>query len=212
MTRMMPETSPISEAVGHEGGERRGLSRRALLLGTSVVAVVAALPAVQAAPAVAKVVKPPLPTWIVGTPGEANHEVIRAATREAAIQFRADPCDFEDDADADPASGEGGPACECCACTDRSGYEATRVAQWDGRPSASITDSDWLDAGFDAICARCGDTATRDDNGCNVAGEAICGGCMKLADWDIVDPEYAAELRAEAESLDPTADTGGRGM
>lgn len=196
-------TPAITPELRERAGKDRPISRRGFLLGTSAVAVAAALPGVPAAPAVAKVAAAPLPTWIVGTPGEWDHEVIRAATREAAIAFRAEACDFEDDPDADPNNGDGGPSCECYACTDRSGYEATRVAAWDGRPKGSITDCDWLEAGFDARCDRCDDVATQEDNGRNVSGKAICGDCMTLADWDIVDPEYAAELRAEqADGID----------
>lgn len=186
------------------------LTRRGLLIGSSAVAVAAALPSITA-PVVAKAAKAPLPTWIVGTPGESDFEVIRAATREAAIRFRAEACEFDDDPDADPASGEGGEACECCACTDRGGYEATRVAAWDGRPEASITNGDWVDVGFDGICDRCGDPASRDDNGHNIGGKAICGDCMTLADWEIVNPEYAAELRAEADDATPSHPAGDQG-
>ncbi|GAA0235697.1 hypothetical protein LNAOJCKE_0900 [Methylorubrum aminovorans] len=181
------------------GRERAGLSRRALLLGTSAVAVAAAMPAAQIAPAVAKVAKPALPTWIVGTPGEWDGEVIRAATREAAIRLRCEECEFEDSPDADPASGEGGPECECEACYEGRGYEATRVAEWDGRPVDTIGGGDWLDVGREAICDRCNYETSEDAGGHNIGGKAVCEDCMTLADWDIVDPERAAELRAEQE-------------
>lgn len=167
------------------------LNRRSLLASVGAAAVVAGLPAVANVPAVpAKAVKPPVPTWIVGTPGEADHEVIRAATREAAILLRAEACEDDDDPDQ--------PGCECCACTDRDGYQATRVASWDGRPQESIGDADWLQAGFDTTCSRCGYEASREAGDQIVSGKVVCCCCMKLADWEIVDLERAAEMRAEA--------------
>lgn len=175
------------------------ISRRALLLGTSAVAVAAALPAVQVAPVAAKVAKPPMPTWIVGTPGEWDHEVIRAATREAAVRLRCEECEFEGSPDADPASGEGGPECECEACYESRGFEATRVPEWDGRSADSIGGGDWLVVGREALCDRCGYETSADACGHNVGGKAVCEDCLTLADWDIVDPERAAELRAEQE-------------
>ena len=186
-----------SETRAPVGARERGISRRALLLGTSAVAVAAALPAVPVAPAVAKAAKPPLPTWIVGTPGEWDHEVIRAATREAAIAFRAEGCEFEEDPDEE--EGLGGPNCACEDCTARAGYEATRVPQWDGRPIQSIGGGDWLDIGNETICSRCDYETAKENGGHNVGGKAVCEDCMTLADWDIVDPERAAELRAEQE-------------
>lgn len=186
-----------SETRAPVGAREDGISRRALLLGTSAVAVAATLPAVPVAPAVAKVAKPVLPTWIVGTPGEWDGEVIRAATREAAVLLRCDECEFDGDADANPADGEGGPECECETCYAGRGYEATRVAEWDGRPMESIGGGDWLDVGCEAICDRCSYETSEDAGGRNISGKAICEDCMTLADWDIVDPERAAELRAE---------------
>jgi hypothetical protein len=192
-----PPTASLVSAV--EGK----LSRRALLLGTSAVAVAAVLPVAPVVQAVAKPVAPPLPTWIVGTPGEGDHYVIRALTYEDAVRFRCEPCWYADDPD--PEEGVGGPDCECCDCTSNRGYEATRVQAWDGRRKDSITGGDWVEAGFQADCSRCGYEATRDDNGRSIGGEAVCGDCMTLADWDIVDPEYAAELRAEQEPHIPVS-------
>lgn len=186
-----------SETRAPVGARERGISRRSLLLGTSAVAVAAALPAVQAAPAVAKVAKPPMPTWIVGTPGEWDHEVIRAATREAALLLRCDECEFADEPDEE--EGLGGPNCECEFCIARHGYEATRVPSMDGKPVEQIGSGDWLDAKFCANCERCSYETDFDCGGHNVGGKAVCEDCMTLADWDIVDPERAAELRAEQE-------------
>ncbi|WCS27282.1 hypothetical protein LOK46_10820 [Methylobacterium sp. NMS14P] len=170
------------------------VSRRAFLASAGAVAAVAGLPAGASVPVapIAKAVKPPLPTWIVGTPGEWDHEIIRAATREAAVLLRCDECEGEDDEDF-----AGPDGCECEPCLARGNYEATRVTQWDGRPEASIGSGDWLDIGSEAICSRCDYETAKEMCGHNVAGKAVCEDCMTLADWDIVDPEHAAELRAE---------------
>lgn len=168
-------------------------SRRNFLALSGAAIAASVVPFTAAAAPVAAVVKAPLPTWIVGTPGEWDHEIIRAATREAAICFRAEECD----ADEDDEPPEGG-FCECCACTDAAGYEATRVPQWDGRPVKAISSGDWLDVEFCANCERCG-YETDHEYGHSVSGKAICEDCMTLADWDIVDPERAAEMRADLE-------------
>lgn len=166
-------------------------NRRNFLALSGAAIAASIVPFTAAAAPVAAVAKAPLPTWIVGTPGEWDHEIIRAATREAAIRFRAEECD----ADEDDEPTEGG-FCECCACTDAAGYEATRVPQWDGRPVKSIGSGDWLQVAFAANCERCSHE-TDHDTGYNVAGKAVCEDCMTLEDWDIVDPELAAEKRAD---------------
>lgn len=178
-------------------GANTNLSRRAFLASASAAAVVAGLPAGASVPVapVAAASKPLLPAWIVGTPGEPDHEIIRATTREAAIRFRAEECEFSDEPDEE--EGLGGPDCECCACFERNGYEATRVEAWDARPTASIKDVDWLKAGFDATCVRCGYEASQDDGSRAVGEQVVCYECLTLADWDAIDPEHAAELRAE---------------
>lgn len=151
-------------------------------------AVAEAVPIPTAAPAV------PMPTWIVGTPGESDHEVVRAVTREAAIRFRAEDCEVVECGD------EPFEACDCGACTARDGYEATRTSAWDGRPEESITAGDWIAEGFDACCDRCGHECSQDGGARSVNGVAVCEDCLTLADWDIVDPDLAAEMRAERQN------------
>lgn len=53
-------------------------------------------------------------------------------------------------------------------------------------------------AGF---CARCDAPVYADDDGSVqlVDGKPVCDDCMTLDDWDIVDPEFAAELRDRGE-------------
>ncbi|KMO18865.1 hypothetical protein [Methylobacterium indicum] len=166
------------------------LSRRGVL-GSALGAIAARfLPVIPAAPVVAAPTKALLPAWIVGTPGEPDHEVIRALTREAAIALRCDECEGDDDGLTDQ------PDCECEFCTSNRGYEATRVPAWDAK--CIVTDGDWLAAGFDANCARCGEQTSRDDGGEIVQGKPVCGCCLTLADWRLIDPERAAEMEADA--------------
>lgn len=169
------------------------LSRRGVLgaaLGAIVARFVPALPAISAVPAVAAPANLLLPAWIVGTPGEPDHEVVRALTREAAIAFRCDGCDGDDDGLVNQ------PGCDCYSCSEQGGYEATRVAEWDDKPV--VTDGDWMAAGFETRCDRCDYEVSYDLGGRVVQGKPVCDECLTLADWRLVDSERAAEMEAEA--------------
>lgn len=173
------------------------LSRRGVI-GSALGAIITHfLPAIPAAPAAAAPAQAPLLAWIVGTPGEPDHEVVHAATREAAIAFRCDGCEGDDDGVVNA------PGCECYACTEQGGYEATRVPEWDGK--RDVTDAEWMAAGFETMCSRCGYEASRDEGGRVVRDKPVCGCCMTTADWRLVEPEVADELEAEAlEAQAPT--------
>jgi hypothetical protein len=172
------------------------LSRRELLIGAAAMAAVANIPTLPDVAAPTEII----PAWAVGTPGEFNWQHIVARTAEEAERiFRAEWCD-------DSCEGEEEAPCgECDACT--LDIDATRVKAWDGK--TDIFSADWLDAGLGTYCSRCSYECFADNGAKNVNGEAVCEECMKLADWDIVDPEYAAELRDEALSL-PRPDRGGQ--
>lgn len=182
------------------------LSRRGVM-GVALGAIFARfLPAMSAAPvaaAVAPTSTAPLLTWIVGTPGEWNHQVIRAPDLKTALWLRAEECE-DDGTD---------PDCCCDACMDGRGLEATRVPAWDGKPEDSITSGDWLRANFGAACSRCGEETDGIDAGHAVGPEAVCECCMTLADWRIIDPDYAAEMEAEAlaDAVDTPAPSQTRG-
>lgn len=169
------------------GGE---LSRRGILGSALGLIVARFLPAASVAPVAAAPAKALLPAWIVGTPGEPDHEVVRALTREAAIAFRCDDCDGDDDGLINQ------PGCECYACCERGNYEATRVAEWDAKPI--VTDGDWMAAGFETRCDRCDYEVSYDLGGRVVQGKPVCDECLTLAEWRLVDPERAAEMEAEA--------------
>lgn len=182
------------------------LSRRDFLGSAAAVAlVVAAPPALGAAP-IATPIKTPM--WAVGTPGDFNWQPIAARDRDAAIRIWAKANGYtqgeyeciatvaEQDVSPCPTSGP----CARCGCEDVAAaavdLDAERVQAWDaldGEPEAG----DWIDAGLGAICSRCGIECFGDDGAHAINRKAVCEECMTLADWDIADPEHAAELRAE---------------
>lgn len=65
---------------------------------------------------------------------------------------------------------------------------------WDSKQC--VTNGDWIRAGMGTHCTRCGYETTQ-DGGYAIGDDAICEDCMTLADWDIVDPEWAAEFRGD---------------
>lgn len=161
------------------------ISRREVLIGVAAAAIAASapssIPAILPAPA-AEVI----PAWAVGTPGEFNWQHVIARTAEQAESiFRAEWC-------SDSCEGEHDSPCgECGWCTLE--VVAERKPIWDGK--AETSSGDWLLADMGAICSRCGYETFAEEGGHAVGGEAVCSECMTLTDWDIVDPEHAAELR-----------------
>lgn len=161
--------------------------REALLIGAGAVAALA-VPS-SAAIATTPSVAAPLPAWIVGTPGEFDWQHVVSQTAEEAIRnyccekIGGDGCE------------EGGaPDCDCEWCCTIGSLEAERKAMWDGKDK--VSPGDWLRSGTGHICSRCGYETFPEENGHGVGDEAVCEECMTLADWDIVDPERAAEIRA----------------
>jgi hypothetical protein len=158
------------------------INRRDVLIGVAAVAAAAKLPTAGAVAKPAEVI----PAWAVGTPGEFNWQHIVARTAEKAERvFRAENCDFE--CEEDTLCGE----CEGCTME----VVAERKPVWDGLENP--TSADWLRAGSGTYCSRCSYETFPEENGHPVGDEAVCEECMTLADWDIVDPERAAELRAQ---------------
>jgi hypothetical protein len=134
----------------------------------------------------------PLPVWLVGTPGEYNWQAVRALTEvEARLRW---VCDFVGDDKCDDG-GEPKDDCDCDFCCNFRDVDAQRYPQLDAKDT--ITPADWLKVGVGHVCSRCGEEAGPDDAHA-VGAEAVCEYCMKLADWDIVDPERAAEIREDA--------------
>ena len=169
------------------------ISRRDVLVGTAAIVAVANLPTIpmQATPVEV------LPAWVVGSEGEFNWQHIIARTEREAKKFFAQECgDYEDDCDhADYTEG-----CDCCEAI--AAYDAERKPMWDGVPYDSITPGDWLRSGTGHVCSRCSYETFPQEGGHGVGKEAVCEECMELADWDIVDPERAAEIRAEMADWD----------
>jgi hypothetical protein len=167
-----------------------------LALGAAA-AVAAAIPAQAAAP----VSQAATPAWIVGTPGEYNWQAIFAKTEEEAIRLWVE----EETGLEGCERGEASDDCDCeFCCSLYSDLDAERVKEFDGK--TDITPGDWLSAGKGHICSRCGYETSRDEGGKAIGKEAVCSDCMTLADWDIVDPERAAEIRAD-QAEEPTPST-----
>jgi len=157
------------------------MNRRELLLGSTALIISVNIPAIEisAKPEV-------IPAWIVGTPGEFNWQHIIAKTAEKAERiFRDENCEFECE--------EGSPCGECYGCTME--VIAERKPILDG--IVNPTPADWLRAGSGTYCSRCSYETSPEENGHPVADEAVCEECMTIADWDVIDPKHAADLREE---------------
>jgi len=171
--------------------------REVMALGAATVAA-AALPAGSpvAAAGTPGCSAPIPPAWAVGPPdGDFNWISAVGSEHEAKLEWlnswrgrESMKC---------LRGGELKEGCECDNCEDYSRLEVTRQEGWDGK--AEIKPGDWLRGGMGCMCSRCSYETFEEANGHAVGDEAVCEECMTLADWDIVDPERAAELRAEAE-------------
>jgi len=157
------------------------VSRRTAL-GLAVGAVAAPLlPEALAAPAVSQA--PLFPAWTVGTPGEFNWRSIFAPNAQRAIEIwaEAESIDAEDIEGMDVEARE----------------EPGLDPDTEGEHEMSLQDARKLAWGH--ICDRCGTEAASWEWSI-VETDAICDDCMTLADWQIADPEHAAELREEMEA------------
>jgi hypothetical protein len=146
------------------------------------------IPAIAAPPPIAA---PPGRAWLVGTPGEFDWQVTRAPDVTTAMRFWAEDQYGECDCAAVRASGDD-PGYLCDAC--RAEVAAVRVEAFDA--IADPSPGDWLRAGHGHVCTRCFTETHNESDGRAVGSEAVCEECLTLADWDIIDPERAAEMRA----------------
>ena len=164
------------------------IDRRELLVGAATLAASASISSLPSLAAPDEIV----PAWVVGSDGEFNWQHIIAKTEREALRMFAQECgDYEEDcAHADHQEG-----CDCCEAI--ASYAAERKPMWDGKNYDEITPGDWLRAGTGHICSRCSYETFPEEGGHGVGNEAVCEECMTLADWDAIDPERAAEIRAE---------------
>jgi hypothetical protein len=166
------------------------LSRREVFIGAAAVVAAASIPAISAIPAAAAPAEL-IPAWVVGSEGEFNWQHVVARTERQALRFFAQECgDYEEDCDHDSHQDD----CDCCDAI--ASYTAERKPMWDGKREGEITPGDWLRSGTGHVCSRCSYETFPEEGGHGVGNEAVCEECMELADWDIVDPERAAEIRA----------------
>lgn len=177
------------------------LTRRHLVAGAAAVAVAPIVPA-QAFPGAPPA--PLFPAWQVGVEDGMNWRVIFAETAERALQlFReeiglCEGCDGLRCAELDT---EG----DC----EHSGLEARQASAKIIPPSehegeTAISNEEMRRLGWSHHCDRHHDVC--DDWQIVTRGkksEIVCDDCMEIEDWEIVDPEYARELRLE-EAADGT--------
>lgn len=166
------------------------LSRRAFVCSAAATAGAMTLPAMTAvAPLGAR--GEPLRYWIAGTPGESNWECFLTKTAsEAENAWRNENLHECNCPEIREETGDPEEFCESCS------VEVGSQPFDPQDPEKGVVGADWLRNGCGFCCARCGDETDHND-GYPVGDDAVCSYCMTLADWDIVNPERAAELRAE---------------
>jgi hypothetical protein len=140
-----------------------------------------------------------LPAWFVGTAGEWDWEFVRGATEEDAIlNYLAEQglgivCEAVEEGEPAPPDD-----CDCEFCMVKGRVDAERKPRLDNvrRP----TKAQMFENGLGQHCDRCDYEAYPSESGYVVGAEVVCSDCMMIADWEVVDPERAAELRAEKET------------
>ena len=135
---------------------------------------------------------PTLSAWAVGTIDNFDWRHVNASTVEEAKRIWL--CD---EGIRQVCDQPGRAGCDCEHCYTTANLLVERKPEWDGKEEA--TRADWIRAEMGACCSRCGEETygIGDDPGHAVGDEAVCHECMTLADWDVVDPDKAAELREE---------------
>lgn len=168
--------------------------REALKIGVGTIAALAVPVSSVAAMTRSVAAAETIPAWVVGTPGEFDWQHIIAKTEREAIRIFA--CDAgNDDFEEECDHKEYRDGCDCCEALSQ--FDAERKPMWDGKPEGQITAGDWMRSGTGHICSRCSYETFPGEGGHGVGAEAVCSECMTLADWDIIDPEHATELRAQ---------------
>ena len=84
----------------------------------------------------------------------------------------------------------------CAYCDIAPSYDAYRVEVFDTL-ERDPTGAEWFSAGLGTHCDRCGFETHPETGGVAIGKFAICEDCLTLADWDVIDPQRAAEMRAE---------------
>jgi hypothetical protein len=168
--------------------------RHALQLGAAALtaAIVPATTAIAQAPTL-------LPAWFVGTAGEWDWEFVRGATEQDAIlnylgeRGLGITCEAVEEGEPVPPED-----CDCEVCMVIGRVDAERKTGLDN--VRNPTKAQMFENGLGQYCDRCDYEAYPNESGYVVGSEVVCSDCMTIADWDVVDPERATELRAEKET------------
>lgn len=167
------------------------MDRRTFIASAAAVTAIPMPNLVAAAPVMPAMVAP---AWAVGSPGEFDWIHATGTEHDARIEWLNS---YHGVTDCEQGGEQPRPECECEFCGNYHGVEVERIEAWDGKEQ--LTKADWLRGNLGTLCSRCGYECYREDGGHPIGDDAVCGECMTVADWDIVDPERAAEMRAELE-------------
>ena len=157
------------------------MNRRELLVGILATPAVAAIPDVAVAASPAPV---GLPAWSVGTPGDMNWNVFFCKTQDEAIEAWRSWNSVDND-------------------DDTEWVEARREPKFDNPLNDDPDTILKYQAGWTVFCDRCDYEVSRDDGESEIvnAGKSIvCTDCMTADEWEVRDPERAAEMREEAKA------------
>lgn len=171
------------------------LTRREALLGMAAVPVAAAIP--SAVGPVAADAATPLLAWAHDVSSGDYRTTVIARTAEEAHRLMIEEHYDSDLADDCPRRIHGSTdecqsaECGCdfgVSCVEREPALDTAAAR------GSIELEDYHAAGWGYVCDRCGGEASGWDWQ-PVGGFPVCDYCMTVDDWQVVNPERAAELR-----------------
>lgn len=164
------------------------LTRRFVLAAGAVAAASAAVARIPpgpptAAPAPTAPPPPPKVAWVVGTPGEYDWEVVRAPTRERALEIWLEDSGWEPECEVECPPGEDPETwepetltqCVCGKCL-MPDVEADRVTAFDS--IRNPTPGDWIRANIGHTCSRCREEASPGDGAIAIGDDCICPHCQ----------------------------------
>ena len=140
--------------------------------------------------------------WVVGTPGESDGQIIRALTSDEALKIAVQEYSGANQCFCAEAKADWGED-QCDYCRAINNYDVWRAEPMDN--IANPIPADWIEAGFSHLCQRC-DYECDENNAFVVNREVVCEDCMRIEDWEVINPKRALEIKDPNYALDkPTA-------